>query len=35
MPTADLNGTSLEYLDDGTGEPVVFVHGAITDQPPP
>lgn len=31
MPTADVNGTSLEYLENGTGEPVVFVHGGLGD----
>ena len=27
MPTVDLDGISLHYLDEGAGEPVVLVHG--------
>jgi pimeloyl-ACP methyl ester carboxylesterase len=26
-----VNGTTLSYVEEGTGEPVVFVHGAISD----
>jgi pimeloyl-ACP methyl ester carboxylesterase len=26
-----VNGTSLPYIDEGAGEPVIFVHGAISD----
>ena len=29
--TLDANGTTLEYVQEGTGEPVVFVHGSISD----
>ncbi len=29
--TATVNGTSLAYREEGEGEPVVFVHGAISD----
>jgi pimeloyl-ACP methyl ester carboxylesterase len=28
---ANINGTQLAYFESGSGEPVVFVHGAITD----
>ncbi len=31
MPTANVNGVSLEYRETGTGEPVVLVHGGISD----
>jgi len=31
MPTANVNGVSLEYREDGTGDLVVFVHGGISD----
>ena len=31
MPTVDVNGTSLECVETGTGEPVVLVHGGISD----
>jgi pimeloyl-ACP methyl ester carboxylesterase len=31
MPTANVNGVSLEYQETGTGEPVVLVHGGISD----
>lgn len=31
MPTVDVNGTDLEYTDDGSGPPVVFVHGSLSD----
>lgn len=27
----EVNGTTLSYVEEGTGEPVVFVHGAISD----
>jgi pimeloyl-ACP methyl ester carboxylesterase len=29
--TATLNGTTLAYREEGTGEPVVFTHGGISD----
>lgn len=32
MPTATVNGTTLDYIEQGTGEPVVFVHGGSADQ---
>jgi len=31
MPTIKANGVSLEYREAGTGEPVVLVHGGISD----
>jgi len=31
MPTIDVNGVSLAYEEDGTGESIVFVHGGISD----
>jgi non-heme chloroperoxidase len=33
LPTksADVNGTTLRYLDVGAGEPIVFVHGSLGD----
>ena len=31
MPTIGVDATSLEYTDQGTGQPVVFVHGALSD----
>ena len=31
MPAIDVNGTGLEYTEQGTGEPVVFVHGGLND----
>lgn len=31
IKTAEVNGTSIEYIDVGEGEPIVFVHGAISD----
>jgi pimeloyl-ACP methyl ester carboxylesterase len=27
----EVNGVRLQYVEDGTGEPVVFVHGALSD----
>lgn len=27
----DVNGVTLDYVDEGRGEPVVFVHGAVSD----
>lgn len=32
MPTATVNGTTLDYTEHGDGEPVVFVHGGAADQ---
>ena len=29
--TADVNGSALAYLEQGQGEPVVFVHGSASD----
>ena len=29
--TARVNGTTLAYLERGEGDPVVFVHGTISD----
>ncbi|MFW5955758.1 MAG: alpha/beta fold hydrolase [Rhodothermales bacterium] len=31
MPAIQLDGTQLEYIEKGTGEPVVFVHGTLGD----
>ncbi|MBI4428648.1 MAG: alpha/beta hydrolase [Ignavibacteriales bacterium] len=31
MPAAEINGTKLEYLEAGNGEPVIFVHGSVSD----
>lgn len=31
LPTATVNGVSLAYREQGTGEPVVFVHGSASD----
>ena len=31
VSTIDVNGTSLAYREEGEGDPVVFVHGGITD----
>jgi pimeloyl-ACP methyl ester carboxylesterase len=31
MPTISINGSSFEYVEKGSGEPVVFVHGGISD----
>lgn len=31
MPTVEINGTRLEYVDEGAGPPVVFVHGSLSD----
>jgi len=31
MPKVEVNGTSLEYVEEGTGQPVVFVHGSTGD----
>jgi hypothetical protein len=28
---AEVNGVHLPYVEQGSGEPVVFVHGAISD----
>ena len=28
---AEVNGVRIQYLEDGSGEPVVFVHGVISD----
>lgn len=27
----EVNGTNLSYIEQGTGEPVVFIHGAVSD----
>ena len=27
---AEVNGVRIQYLEDGSGEPVVFVHGVIS-----
>lgn len=32
MPTATVNGTTLDYTEEGTGDPIVFVHGGMADQ---
>lgn len=32
MPTFDLNGVSLDYREHGDGDPVVFVHGSMSDR---
>lgn len=31
MPAIDVNGSGLEYTEQGTGESVVFVHGGLND----
>jgi pimeloyl-ACP methyl ester carboxylesterase len=31
MKQMQVNGTALSYVEEGTGEPVIFVHGAISD----
>jgi len=31
VPKVEVNGVSLEYLEEGTGQPVVFVHGSTGD----
>jgi pimeloyl-ACP methyl ester carboxylesterase len=31
MASIDINGTSFEYFEDGSGEPLVFVHGSASD----
>jgi pimeloyl-ACP methyl ester carboxylesterase len=31
IKTANVNGTSLAYREEGEGGPVVFVHGALSD----
>ena len=31
MSTVEINGTKLGYLDQGRGEPVLFVHGSVSD----
>ena len=31
MPVIKTNGTNLEYIDKGQGDPVVFVHGSLGD----
>ena len=31
LETVFLNGVELQYLDQGSGAPVIFVHGALVD----
>ncbi len=31
MPTITVNGTELNYIEQGTGEPVLMVHGSVSD----
>ena len=31
MPNIEVNGTRLEYAEQGTGQPIVFVHGVLND----
>ena len=31
MPNIEVNGTRLEYTEQGTGQPIVFVHGVLND----
>ena len=31
MPKVNVNGAALEYLEEGNGEPLVFVHGSASD----
>jgi pimeloyl-ACP methyl ester carboxylesterase len=31
MPGIEINNTRLEYIEQGSGEPVVFVHGGLSD----
>lgn len=28
---SEVNGTNLAYIEQGAGEPVIFVHGAVSD----
>lgn len=32
MPKLTVNGYAIDYAEEGTGEPVVFVHGTLNDQ---
>ena len=34
MQRAEINGTTLEYEERGSGEPVVFIHGALVGDTP-
>ncbi len=29
--TLEVDGATLQYMDEGSGEPIVFVHGAFSD----
>jgi len=31
MPNIEVNGAKLEYVEQGTGQPIVFVHGVLND----
>lgn len=31
MPVLETNGTKLEYIEEGKGDPVIFVHGSLGD----
>ena len=31
MPALEINGTSVEFVERGTGDPVVLVHGSASD----
>ncbi|MBI3006499.1 MAG: alpha/beta hydrolase [Ignavibacteriales bacterium] len=31
MPSIEINGTTLEYIQKGSGDPVIFVHGSVSD----
>ena len=32
MPPVEVNGTKLEYIQKGSGDPVIFVHGSVSDR---
>ena len=31
MPVVETNGTNLEYIEKGHGDPIIFVHGSLGD----
>lgn len=32
MPTVNVDGASLDYIEQGSGQPLIFVHGSINDR---
>jgi pimeloyl-ACP methyl ester carboxylesterase len=32
MPTVDIDGVALDYVEQGIGPPLVFIHGGISDR---